>query len=66
MEGLAVGDEEAVRALYHCFGAPVFGLARRLLRDHHLAEEATQQTFVNAFRAASRFDARRGSLRAWL
>jgi RNA polymerase sigma-70 factor (ECF subfamily) len=37
-----------------------------MLGDHHLAEEATQQTFVQAYRAAARFDSSKGSLAAWM
>ena len=32
----------------------VFGLCRLLLRDHHEAEDASQQTFVSAYRALLR------------
>ena len=66
MRRLAEGDEAAVRDLYARFGGAVFGLARRMLGDHHLAEEAAQQTFVQAYRAAPRFDGARGGLASWL
>ena len=66
MARLAAGDELAVREVYRRYGQPVFGLARRLLGDHHLAEEAAQQTFLQAYRAAGRFDASRGTVASWL
>lgn len=50
------GDEEAVRELYRQFGRPVFAVAFRALHDRGLAEEAVQQTFLQAWRAAARFE----------
>jgi RNA polymerase sigma-70 factor (ECF subfamily) len=49
-------DPEAVRALYREYGKLVFAVAHRVLGRSDLAEEATQQTFVNAWQAADRLD----------
>ena len=45
-----------VRALYREYGRLVYAVAHRVLGQHDLAEEATQQTFVRAWQAAERFD----------
>jgi RNA polymerase sigma-70 factor, ECF subfamily len=50
------GEPDAVRALYECFGRPVFTVAYRSLADRSLAEEVVQLTFLKAWRAADRFD----------
>ena len=50
------GDPEAARALYVRYSRVVFSIALRSLGDRVLAEEAVQLTFINAWRAASRFD----------
>lgn len=50
------GDPDAVRVLYLRYSRPIFAVALRSLGDRMLAEEAVQQTFVNAWRAAARFD----------
>jgi RNA polymerase sigma factor (sigma-70 family) len=50
------GDDHAVRAMYAGYGRLVFAVAHRVLGDRSLADEATQQTFVQAWRAASSFD----------
>lgn len=41
-------------------------MARRALGDAGLAEEAVQETFVRAWRAADRYDPGLSSLRTWL
>jgi RNA polymerase sigma-70 factor (ECF subfamily) len=59
------GDPDAVRAIYRSHGRLVYAVAYRVLGDRGLAEEATQQTFVKAWRAAQSFDERR-ELGPWL
>ena len=49
-------DPGAVRALYREYGRLVYAVAHRVLGQHDLAEEATQQTFVRAWQAADRID----------
>jgi RNA polymerase sigma-70 factor (ECF subfamily) len=63
---VTLADEMQIRAVYVAHGAELYGFALRALGDRGLAEEATQETFVRAWRSASTFDAERGSLRAWL
>ena len=46
------GDPDAARALYRAYGGLVFAVAYKILGDRELAEEATQQTFVQAWRTA--------------
>ena len=52
----SLGDPEAVRELYRAYGRAVFVIALRALGDRVLAEDAVQQTFLQAWRAAERFD----------
>ena len=59
-------DDEDLRAAYARYSGELFGLARRALDDAGLAEEAVQETFLRAWRAAHRFDPAIGSLRTWL
>jgi RNA polymerase sigma-70 factor (ECF subfamily) len=53
------GDETAVRRFYETYGRMMFAVASRILRDPGHAEEATQQAFVQAWRAASSLDSTR-------
>lgn len=57
--GFRAGDPDAVRAVYRAYGGLVFAIAHRILQDRALAEDATQQTFVQAWRAAASFDGSR-------
>ena len=53
------GDPGAVRVLYEHYGRAIFTIAYRALGDRGLAEEAVQQTFLQAWRGAGRFDLQR-------
>jgi RNA polymerase sigma factor (sigma-70 family) len=59
------GDPEAVRVVYRAYGRLVFAVAYRVLGNRGLAEEATQQAFVNAWRAAHNLDENR-DMGPWL
>jgi RNA polymerase sigma factor (sigma-70 family) len=59
------GDPDAVRSIYRSHGRLVYAVAYRVLGDRGLAEEATQQAFVKAWRAAQSFDQSR-ELGPWL
>src|SRR5688572_178724 len=53
-------------ALYRESRDDVFAYAATLLHDRTAAEDVTAQAFERAYRRRSRYDARRGSPRAWL
>lgn len=59
------GDQRAFEQLYRRHVARVHGLCLRLLQDAALAEDCTQETFINAWRHLGRFEAR-ASLSTWL
>jgi RNA polymerase sigma factor (sigma-70 family) len=59
------GDAEAVRAVYREYGRLVYAVAHRVLGNRSLAADATQQAFVNAWRAARSLDEAR-EMGPWL
>jgi RNA polymerase sigma-70 factor (ECF subfamily) len=59
------GDTRAFERLYREHAGKVYGLCLRMTRDPALAEDCTQETFVNAWRALGRFETR-SSLGTWL
>jgi RNA polymerase sigma-70 factor (ECF subfamily) len=65
MDAFRRRDPEAVRALYREYGRLVYAVAYRVLGRRDLAEDAVQQTFVNAWQAADRFDVTRDPA-SWL
>lgn len=62
----ARGDEAAFATLYDAMSSRVYGLLLRVVRDPAQAEEVTQETFLEIWRTASRFDPGRGSAVAWM
>lgn len=61
----AQGDPDAIRRIYQSHGGLVYSVAFKVLGDAALAEDATQQTFVQAWRAAATYDPTR-SIDPWL
>ena len=58
--------DAAFEALYRTSRDDVFAYVAGLLRDRSAAEDVTALAFERAYRKRSRFDARKGSRRAWL
>src|SRR3989440_9720071 len=63
---VARSDEVAFGELYDRFGRVAYGLARRILRDDALAEDAVQEGFLAAWRSAARFVPERAKASTWL
>lgn len=63
---MAGADERALAELYDRFGRSAYGLALRVLRNPTLAEDAVQEAFLQAWRQAERFDARRAKASTWV
>lgn len=61
----AAGDPDAIREVYQAYGRLVYAVAYRVLGDVGLAEDAVEQTFVRAWRAAGTYDPSR-PLGPWL
>ena len=59
------GSELAFRTLVERYQRPVFSLVLRMVRDHGIAEDVTQEVFVKAWMALARYDPRR-RFASWL
>lgn len=55
-EFFAAGDEQAVKSVYNRYSGAVYSLSLSILRDPELAADATQQTFIKAWRSAAKFE----------
>ena len=63
---IRAGDEEAFRGLFRRYAPTALGLARRVVRQPHLAEETVQEAFLSVWKNPDGYDPSRGSVRAWL
>ncbi|MEZ5341471.1 MAG: sigma factor [Acidimicrobiales bacterium] len=59
------GDEAAFSQFYDLTSALVYGTVLKVVRDPSIAEEVTQEVYVELWRLAPRFEAKRGSARSW-
>ena len=59
------GDVRAFERLYREHVGRVYGLCLRMTRDPAMAEDCTQEAFINAWKALARFETR-SSLATWL
>lgn len=62
----ARGDESAFAAAYDRLAPSVYGMARRVVRDPSIAEEVTQEVFLEVWRTATRYDPTRASAKTWM
>jgi RNA polymerase sigma-70 factor (ECF subfamily) len=60
------GSQAALAAIYDRHVDAVYATASRLTADRQVAEEVVQETFLALWNRAELFDARMGSLAAWL
>lgn len=63
---MARGEERAASVLYDRWAAMLLAVAARITRDRSEAEEVVAEAFVQAWRAAGKFEPGRGSVAAWL
>jgi RNA polymerase sigma-70 factor, ECF subfamily len=66
LQRVARGDESAFAKLYDLVAPTLHGAVLGIVRNPALAEEVTQEVFVEAWRIAPRFDPALGSARSWL
>ena len=66
MHRLVDGDPNALGEIYDIYGARCYSLARRLLGEQALAEDAVQEALLALWRAPERFNSERGSLATFL
>jgi len=63
---VATGDRDSFAALYDATAPRVFGLVKRLLRDHAQSEEVTQEIYLEIWQTATRYDPTKGGAMAWM
>ncbi|WP_212755326.1 ECF RNA polymerase sigma factor SigK [Flexivirga aerilata] len=66
LQQVGQGDERAFARLYDEAAARLHGLVCRVVVDRTLAEEVTQEVFLEIWRGSPGFDAGRGSALSWM
>jgi len=66
LQQVATGDRTAFAGLYDRTAPRLFGLVKRLLRDHAQSEEVTQEVFLEIWQNAPRYDPSKGGAIAWM
>lgn len=61
-----LGDDQAFRELYDLTAVRIFGLARAIVIDRGTAEDVTQDSYLDMWRRAARFDAAASPAVPWM
>lgn len=66
LDRIACGDRQAFASFYDRYSGHTLGLLLGILRKRADAEDVLQETFLQIWRQAGRYDAQRGSPRVWI
>ncbi len=66
IDRIVLGDEAALRELYGLLAPRGYAIALKVLRDPAEAEEVLQDTFLEVWRSAIRFDPARAAADRWV
>ncbi|MCD0167055.1 MULTISPECIES: RNA polymerase sigma factor [unclassified Deinococcus] len=66
IQAMAQGREDALQELHRRYARLLYSLGHRMLRQTDDVESCVQDAFMNAWRHAGRFDARRAAAKTWL
>lgn len=66
LQRIVAKDKDALDILYGRYATPVYSLALHMLKQPPLAEEVTQDVFLNIWLKAVSFNAERGQPRSWI
>jgi RNA polymerase sigma-70 factor, ECF subfamily len=63
---MAQNQQDALRELHERYAPYLYSMGRRMLRDASDTESCVQDAFLNAWKAAARFDPQLASAKTWL
>jgi RNA polymerase sigma-70 factor (ECF subfamily) len=66
LKDVQAGESTALAELYDRYTPLLYAVAQRILRSPADAEDALQEAWVQVWKRASTYDARRGTVAAWL
>lgn len=66
IDRIVLGDETALSELYELLAPRAYAIALKILKDPAEAEEVLQDTFLEVWRSATRFDPQRAAPDRWI
>ena len=66
INAIATGDTHALESLYDRYGAVVFRMAFRILKNREQSEEVVQEVFWRVWRRSASFERDRGRVAQWI
>ncbi|OUC80804.1 ECF RNA polymerase sigma factor SigK [Gordonia lacunae] len=66
LASIAAGDRAAFTRLYDLTSSRIYGLAVRVVRDRHYAEEVVQEAYLQYWQRATDYEPTRGSVITWM
>lgn len=66
LHACSLGDQHALQRIYMQDSKRLLGVALRIVRQRHLAEDVVHDAFVSIWNKAASFDATRGEGRGWI
>ena len=66
LQRIVARDKNALDSLYGRYATPVYSMALHMLKQPPLAEEVTQDVFLNIWLKAASFNSERGQPRSWI
>ncbi len=63
---LQSGDRRALEYLYDNYSAALFGVLKRIVREHHAAEDLLQDCFTKVWLSRASYDRTKGTLFTWM
>lgn len=66
IEAISMGDSQALEVLYDRYGAVIYRMAFRIVKNSELAEDVVQEVFWRVWRRSSSFEKDRGRVAQWL
>lgn len=63
---ISQGDAEALKLLYNQTSGRAMAICLRILRSNSEAEEVVQEVYLQVWKDAAKYDAKRGSAAAWV
>src|SRR3954471_2100989 len=63
---MASGDARAFETIYERHSGAAYSLAYRMVGTRAVAEDVTQEAFMNLWRSGAHYDRTRGSVRTWI